>query len=241
MPAAVYLRSAAVAVPGSGFSTIFRIGIVTLLTLSAVVTISPTSVHAADVVLDAASGTRAGAFVVVNDNAAAGGNAAALPNKARAKVITAVAAPADYLELTFTADANTPYHLWVRMRAENNSYANDSIHVQFTNVVTGAIGTTSSQVVNLEDASEPGVAGTGGRTTAMAPAFSALTSCSPEPARNGCAFRIAKMDSSSTNRAFVRYYLRKSPGALKNDQTGCPTARRRRPSGYQPGPICRPR
>ena len=47
------------------------------------------------------------------------------------------------------------------MRAETNSYANDSFHVEFTNVVTGAIGTTSSQVVNLEDASKLGVTGYG--------------------------------------------------------------------------------
>jgi hypothetical protein len=220
MPAAVCLRTAAVAVPNPGFSTIFRIGLVTLLTFAAVVTISPTSAHAADVVLDAASGTRAGAFVVVNDSAAAGGTAAALPNKARAKVVTAVAAPADYLELTFTADANTPYHLWVRMRAETNSYANDSFHVQFTNVVTGAIGTTSSQVVNLEDASKLGVTGYGWQDNGYGAGvlgpdivFSRAGTQRLRIQNREDGFVIDQIVLSSAT------YLRKSPGLLKNDQT----------------------
>ena len=230
MPAAVCLRTAAVAVPNPGFSTTFRIGLVTLLTFAAVVTISPTSAQAADVVLDAASGTRAGAFIVVNDSAAAGGTAAALPNKARAKVVTAVAAPADYLELTFTADANTPYHLWVRMRAETNSYANDSFHVQFTNVATGAIGTTSSQVVNLEDASKLGVAAYGWQDNGYGAGvlgpdivFSRAGTQRLRIQNREDGFVIDQIVLSSGT------YLRKSPGLLKNDQTWVPELLQRSP------------
>ena len=87
MPAAVYLRSAAVALPGSGFSNTIRKAMATLLTLSGLVVLSADSARAADVILDAAAGTRVGAFVVVDDSAAAGGKAAALPNKGRAKVV----------------------------------------------------------------------------------------------------------------------------------------------------------
>ena len=220
MPAAVYLRSAAVALPGSGFSNTIRKAMATLLTLSGLVVLSADSVRAADVILDAAAGTRVGAFVVVDDNAAAGGKAAALPNQGRTKVTTAVTTPADYLELTFTADATTPYHLWVRMRAANNSYANDSIHVQFTNVATGAIGTTSSQVVNLEDASGAGVSGYGWQDNGYGAGvlgpdivFSQSGTQRLRIQNREDGFVIDQIVLSSST------YLRKSPGALKNDST----------------------
>src|SRR5947209_4935011 len=41
------------------------------------------------------------------------------------------AAPTDYFEMTFNADANTPYHVWLRLRASANSKYNDSVWVQF--------------------------------------------------------------------------------------------------------------
>lgn len=126
-----------------------------------VVTMCVTPASAADVVLDAAAGKRVGAFTVVSDAAASNGTAVSLPNARRPKVLTAVAQPADYLELTFTAAAATPYHLWVRLRAAGNTFENDSIHVQFTNVAAAAIGSTSSYVVNLEEAGGAGVSGYG--------------------------------------------------------------------------------
>jgi hypothetical protein len=220
MPAAVYLRSAAVAVPSPGLSKTVRIGVATLLALSGLVVLSATPALAADVILEAATATSVGAFRVVNDSAASGGKAVSLPNQGRTKVVTAVAAPADYLELTFTADANTPYHLWVRMRAENNSYANDSIHVQFTNVTSAAIGTTSSAVVNLEDASNMGVAGYGWQDNGygaglMGPdiVFSKSGTQRLRIQNREDGFVIDQIVLSSST------YLRKSPGLLKNDST----------------------
>lgn len=127
----------------------------------AVATMFAAPVYAADIVLDATAGRRVGAFTLVNDAAASNGTAVALPNTGRPRVLTALAQPADYLGLTFTASANTPYHLWVRMRATGNTYANDSVHVQFTNVAAAAIGTVASYVVNLEDALHAGVSGYG--------------------------------------------------------------------------------
>ena len=76
---------------------------------------------------------------------------------AHAKVAPALAAPASYAEMTFTATAGIPYHLWVRMRAQNNSSSNDSVHVQFNDSVTSSgsatmrIGSTSSAEVVLQN------------------------------------------------------------------------------------------
>jgi phosphatidylserine/phosphatidylglycerophosphate/cardiolipin synthase-like enzyme len=71
-------------------------------------------------------------------------------DRGRAKIAPALAAPANYFEMTFPANAGTPYHLWIRMRAQGNSLANDSVHVQFNRSVNSGgtpimrIGTTSS-------------------------------------------------------------------------------------------------
>jgi hypothetical protein len=79
------------------------------------------------------------------------------PNRGRAKIAPALASPANYFEMTFTAVGGRAYHLWVRMRAQQNSMSNDSVHVQFSGATTesGApyarIGTSSSAEVVLQD------------------------------------------------------------------------------------------
>jgi hypothetical protein len=75
----------------------------------------------------------------------------------QAKISPALSSPASFVELTFNAKAGTAYHLWVRMRAQNDSFSNDSVHVQFNDSVTisGAptmqIGTTSSAECVLQN------------------------------------------------------------------------------------------
>ncbi len=216
MPAPVY-PSVEPAVRHLDCRRAVHVAAATILTLVAV---CATRSDAADVILNAATGTRVGAFALVKDTASATGTAVTLANAGRPKVLTAVAAPADYLELTFTADATTPYHLWVRMRAQSDSYANDSIHVQFTNVSTGAIGTTSSQIVNLEDSSGAGVSGYGWQdngygTGVMGPdiVFSQGGAQRLRIQNREDGFVIDQIVLSSST------YLRKSPGLLKNDQT----------------------
>jgi hypothetical protein len=108
-----------------------------------------------------------GAWSRVADATAAGGARLQNPNAGAPKITAALANPADYFEMTFEADAGRPYRLWIRGKAAGNSWANDSVHVQFSDTVTaiGAptlrIGTTSSAEVNLEDCSNCGIAGWG--------------------------------------------------------------------------------
>ena len=66
----------------------------------------------------------------------------------------ALAAPVDYVDVTFTAVAGTPYTLWLRLRALNNSKYNDSLFVQFSDAIAAgspvyAINTTAGLAVNL--------------------------------------------------------------------------------------------
>jgi hypothetical protein len=65
-----------------------------------------------------------------------------------------LAAPADYIDVTFTATANTAYTLWLRMESLNNSKWSDSVWVQFSDaLVNGSpvypTNTTSGLLVNL--------------------------------------------------------------------------------------------
>jgi hypothetical protein len=100
---------------------------------------------------------------IVADANAAGGVAIANPNLNEAKVSTALASPASYVDITFTADANTPYRLWMRARATSNTWANDSVLIQFSDSVDAngqpvfRIGTTASTWWSLEEVLNQGV------------------------------------------------------------------------------------
>jgi len=61
--------------------------------------------------------------------------------------------------VTFNAEANTPYRLWLRTQAVNDSKWNDSLWVQFSDaMVSGSpiyrINTTSGLLVNLATGSD---------------------------------------------------------------------------------------
>jgi hypothetical protein len=123
---------------------------------------------APEVVLYAGSSTtRAGAWFVQADGTAAGGRYMAQLDAGAPKLATASANPANYFELTFNAVAGVPYRLWMRGRAQNDTWTNDSAFVQFTGSVNASgtpmwrIGTTDATVVSLEDCSGCGEQGWG--------------------------------------------------------------------------------
>ena len=55
------------------------------------------------------------------DATASGGAALRNPDAGQPKISPALAAPANYFERTFTAFHGVAYHLWVRLKAQNNS------------------------------------------------------------------------------------------------------------------------
>jgi hypothetical protein len=121
-------------------------------------------VNAADV---PASGIVGSKWVREQASGAADGVALHNPNANAAKLASALAAPASYVDVKFYAAAGVPYHLWFRMRAEGDSYSNDSMFVQFSGAVDGQgaainrIGTTAAGIVILEDGRDLGVSGWG--------------------------------------------------------------------------------
>lgn len=98
---------------------------------------------------------------------AAGSVAMVNPDRGAAKVATPLASPSSYVEFTVHVAAGVPYRLWLRMRAQDNRYTNDSLYVQLSGATTtgGAaiarIGTTSALAIVLEEGGGAGVSGWG--------------------------------------------------------------------------------
>ena len=103
----------------------------------------------------------------ITDSTAARGMAIENPDAGATKVTTPAASPASYIEGTFRAAAGVPYRVWVRMRAANDAYTNDSVFVQFSGAVTSTgtavarVGTSNAHIVILEEGRDAGVKGWG--------------------------------------------------------------------------------
>ena len=113
-----------------------------------------------DIVLYAKDATLvSGKWQVVSDTTAAGAARAWIPDASVAKLGAALAAPADFFELTFNAEAGKPYRLWMRGRADNDYWGNDSAFFQFSGSVTSTgapvfrIGSDSATWLGVEDCS----------------------------------------------------------------------------------------
>src|SRR5688572_14499410 len=110
---------------------------------------------------------KVGNWQVVSDATAAGGARLHNPDQGAAKRTTALASPTNYFEMSFDAQASTPYRLWIRGKAQSDYWGNDSVFIQFSGSVTSSqtatyrIGTTSATEMNLEDCSGCGIQGWG--------------------------------------------------------------------------------
>jgi hypothetical protein len=167
--------------------------------------------------------TIVGNWQMVGDPTAAGGSRIENPDAGAAKIPTPIASPANYFELAFTAQANTAYRLWIRGRAQNNSYNNDSVYLQFSGSVTSTgspvnrINSTEAVPVVLEDCSGCGVAGWGWQdngygTGVLGPQL--YFTAGPQTIRVQ-----QREDGISIDQIVLSpdTYLSTSPGATKND------------------------
>jgi hypothetical protein len=186
------------------------------------------SVLASEVVLYAADATLVGsAWTRVSDASAAGGARLWNADRAAAKVANAVAAPQSYFELTFDAQAGVAYHLWMRGKADKNSWANDSVYAQFSGAIDshGAalyrIGTTSGASLSIEDGLNAGLAGWGWADNSYGafadPLYFATTG--PQTIRVQVREDGLSLDQIALSSAS---YLTTAPGATKNDATILP-------------------
>jgi hypothetical protein len=171
----------------------------------------------------------AGTWSAVTDLMAAGGALLQNADLGAAKLTSALASPANYFDLTFSADAGKPYHLWLRGKALKNYWGNDSVFVQFTDSVdaTGSavyrIGTSSATTISLEDCSGCGLSGWGwqdnGYPTGVFGANIYFSTSGSHTIRvqvreDGLGIDQIVLSPSA--------YLTTSPGTLKNDTTILP-------------------
>jgi len=179
----------------------------------------------AEIVLYGKDAAPSGNWRLAADTTAAFGMKVEEPDAGAAKVGTPQANPLNYFELSFTADARVPYHLWIRAKAQNNSYNNDSVYVQFsgsvtdTGVAVNRIGTPTAATVILEDCTNCGVAGWGWQDNGYGAGV-----LGPDIYFTGGpqTIRIQQREDGISIDQIVLSpvtYLKTSPGLLKNDTT----------------------
>lgn len=201
------------------------------------------SSSAQEVVLYASQApVKVGNWSAVGDSTAAGGARLSNTDFGAAKITTASASPADYVELSFNVTAGIPYRLWLRGKTLNNSPYNDSVFVQFSgsqNASGGAvyrIGTTSAAEVNLEDCSGCGLSGWGWQDNGWG-----IGVYGPEiyfQSSGTQTIRIqVREDGISIDQIVISpgAYLFNPPGALKNDNVILPAS-----NGGSPAPTPTP-
>ena len=173
---------------------------------------------------DVSSGRIHGDWAVGSDSGA-GNQSIWNPDRSRAKVAPALANPVDYFELPFAARGGQAYHLWIRMRAQNNSVSNDSVHVQFSGAVTSAgqpyarIGTTTSAEVVLQDGPGGAPPSSWGRTDN---GWGALGAHIYFPAHGMYTLRVQQREDGAIIDQIILSpvdYLTTAPGARRDDTT----------------------
>jgi len=103
---------------------------------------------------DVPAGAMHGSWTFASDSTSPNGVKLVTADLGWATTEAPLASPADYVDITFLADAGTSYAIWLRLNALNNSKYNDAVWVQFSDAqAAGApiypIGSTSGLLVNL--------------------------------------------------------------------------------------------
>ena len=187
---------------------------------------------------------RVGAWNVVADLSAALGARLQNADAGVPKVTSPAINPPHYFEMQFTADAGVPYRLWIRSKALNDFWANDSVWVQFSDSVNSSntpvfrIGTTSGTEINLEDCSGCGLANWGWQDNGwgvgvLGPQIFFQTTGTHT-------IRIqTREDGIGIDQIVLSAltYLHNSPGALKNDTTILPESGGPPPPQQQPPTV----
>jgi hypothetical protein len=185
------------------------------------------AVSNSEIVLYASEASRiVGNWQVVPDVTAAGGVRIWNPDQGVPKV-AASPNPANYFEISFDAPAGRLYHLWARLKAQSDSYNNDSAYFQFSDSVNQngevayRIGTTSFISTILEDCTGAGVQGWGWADNEWC--GTGVNIYFQTSGRH--TLRVQQREDGVSIDQIVlspQTYLRRSPGTLKNDATILP-------------------
>jgi hypothetical protein len=184
-----------------------------------------------EAVVWAGSASAQGSWRAVQDSTAANGIRVWDPDAGVPKLNAALASPTSYVDIWVLADPSQTYKLWVRMKAQNDSWANDSIFVQFEGgVQVGgqtryAIGTTDALDINLEECSGCGVSGWGWRDERWGATRTSAPMLLRFPTPGYQRVRIQTREDGVSLDQFVLsagQYLNAPPGPPKRDATILP-------------------
>jgi len=208
----------------------FRISPLLLIAVLLLLKLATAQANPSDIVLYASEATtRIGNWSVVSDATAAGGARLANADLGGVKLASPLPVPASYFEMTFNAQSNVPYRLWIRGKAQDDSPYNDSIFVQFDGSVTAGgaavfrTGTTDGTCINLEEAAGYGLSGWGWQDNGwginvMGPLIYFATTGPQtlriQPREDGLSIDQIVLSPAT--------YLNSAPGLLKNDTTILP-------------------
>lgn len=171
-----------------------------------------------------------GAFQRVADSTAAGGVRLYNPNAGLPKVTVPLANPSSMAEYRFTAEAGREYHVWIRGKAADDAYYNDSIWLQFDKTIDALgnpawrIGTASGLWAGIEDTHGAGLSDWGWNDNAYSGfgvnirfAVSGEQILRLQPREDGISVDQIVISAQK--------YLTRSPGALKDDTVILPEVR----------------
>jgi hypothetical protein len=175
-----------------------------------------------------------GIWEAVADSTAASEERMFYPNANAPKVPAPSADPTSYFDVWFAPDPTLTYKLWVRLKAQDNYWGNDSVWVQFSGAVNASgqpayrIGSTSGLPINLEECANCGVAGWGWEDDGWgAPNVNGALLRFPDG--GGQQIRIqVREDGVSVDQIVLSAvkYRSARPGAAKNDTLILPTTQR---------------
>jgi hypothetical protein len=179
-----------------------------------------------EIVLHMTGAETHGAWVKEARTGAASGTVVRHPDTGAPKVVTMPVPAVNYFELAFDAEAGRAYHLWIRGIAERDYWANDSVHVQFSDSVDASgtarwrIGTGTSTEVNLEDCSGCGLRGWGWQDNGWGVGVNGPPIYFATAGRHRIRV-VTREDGFSIDQIVLSSgrYLTSSPGALKSDTT----------------------
>jgi regulation of enolase protein 1 (concanavalin A-like superfamily)/HKD family nuclease len=189
---------------------------------------APPASGSSDVVLWAMHAATHPGWVLTTDTSAAGGKRLANTNANAPKATSPSAAPSQFFDLGFVADAGVPYRLWLRGRATSNSYENDSTYVQFSDSVDASnqaqwrIGTASATTVTIEQSASAGLADWGWNDNGYGTGAAALGPLVYFSTSGTHTLRVqVREDGLSLDQIILSpaTFLNTAPGAPKNDGT----------------------
>jgi Gylcosyl hydrolase family 115 C-terminal domain len=192
---------------------------------------SPPPPPAGDVVIyagDIPASALRGAWATAQDSTSPNGIKLITPDNGVANTNNPLASPADFVDVTFNAEANTPYRIWLRLQANGNSKSNDSLWVQFSDArVNGAavypINTTSGLLVNLAtDSTGSSLSGWGWQNTAY---WLSQATTITFPTTGTHTLRIQVREDGVQFDQIVlspATFLSSAPGPVRNDSTIVP-------------------